>query len=219
MGVTNDTRSDLHNDTQRHLRFPETTPSDTHPRGVTKYPLGCRCPRKGLILKIKLGRCRCTAIVYMVEEAGLVWTADTEALDAQQAVAALTAGRELYRITRVGETYLNLAPATPAVLGALRTEPGERPVVVPSHGCPPGAARGLATPFPGRGAQPTPQRPPAGQQTPSSGPLRAVSGATSAATPGSECSVCRAPLDDPQTRILVELGATVIDAYHAGPCP
>lgn len=129
---------------------------------------------------IKLGRCRCMAVVYLVEEAGLKWTADPEPLGADEAVQALLAGRELYRVAYVGSTPSRLQAARPEVLAALLGEPGERPVVVPNHECPPGAVRALQTPLLGGSVQPTPQRPSVGRTALFSGPQTGTSSVRSA---------------------------------------
>ncbi len=100
---------------------------------------------KELKMKIEDGQCnRCHALIHLVVASGMRWTADPEPLEAGEAAAALLAGRELYRVALVGKTYRNLSPAKPAVLQALWTEPGSRPIVVASHGCPTEAARKVA---------------------------------------------------------------------------
>lgn len=124
-------------------------------------------------MKLDLGQCnRCMAVIYMAREAGITWTADpVAALEASEAVDALLGGRELYRIRYTGKTPADLSPARPAVLRALLGEPSSRPVVVPNHQCPPGAARRLVRPTPAQGDQTAPQRPCTSQPDPFLGAL------------------------------------------------
>lgn len=123
-------------------------------------------------MKLNLGQCRrCGQITYLVEEAGMVWSADRRALGADEAVTALLAGRELYRIRFLGETPTDLSPARPATLLTLRNGTGERPVVVQNHGCPPGASRRLQKKSDHPDPRTTHQRPPCGQLDPFLGAL------------------------------------------------
>lgn len=112
-----------------------------------------------------------------------------------------------------------------------RARPGE-PGPVREHRCPVNAQEALYRPRstrPGPSPQLTPQRPSAGQQTPSSGPSAAPSSAKPAGSRVSDplahghldCSTCGQPINlrDIETYALIELGATVIDAFHVGGCP
>ena len=126
-------------------------------------------------MKIKPGQCKCGATVHLVEEAGMKWVGDVTPLDAQEAVAALVAGRELYRIRYVGSTPTNLSTAKPDVLKALASAPvGDRPEVVQSHGCPTNAVRALL-PASQRGGGPGA---PKAHRSPSVAPSRPSSGAS-----------------------------------------
>lgn len=179
----------------------------------------------------------CGTIVLMGEMMGLRAKCDPSPLDAQEAVAALLAGRELHRVTYIGGRPANLSPARPAVLEKLRVaEPGERPMVVGSHACPttngsapawrPSSTPGGTTPPKGGG------RPPAPPSRPSSGSL--TDSSTHASAPDASqkglqrpsdgrtapCSTCGTPitLDAPETAVLIHLGATLVDAFHTA-CP
>ena len=150
-------------------------------------------------MKIKLGQCKCGAITYLVEQAGLKWVGDMTSLDAQEATQALLAGRELYRIRFVGPTPTDLSPARPDVLRALSGEPGERPVVVGSHGCPSGAVRALVTPK----VAPEPTPCPKGRENGAQGAAR-----------GTPAPRAMSPRTDLAATLIVKmLGATVIDEY------
>lgn len=173
-------------------------------------------------MKIKLGQCRCMAIIYLVEEVGLVWTADMEPLDDQTAMGALLAGRELYRVTLVGENLRKLSMARPEALKALRGEPSERPTIVRSHGCPPGAAKALLPASQQGGGTRTPKA----LRSPSVAPSRPSSGASrsSAAAPAAvrhlsdpTCDRCGQPCA-PGTYWGIQLGAEWLNVEHADPC-
>lgn len=111
-------------------------------------------------MKIEDGQCtRCGALIHLVVEAGMRWTANPRPLEAAEAVDALLGGRELYRVTLIGQTYRNLSTASPAVLRALLGEPGERPIVVASHECPPAASQRLADRPAAQETRTTPQAP------------------------------------------------------------
>lgn len=164
--------------------------------------------------------------------ANLTARLDAQPLDAQEATAALLGGRSLWRIT-----VTSASPARPAELSALRTaEPGERPYIVQEHACagkaqdaasrprstprgpvvpvdPPVAPRAASRPFSGRltgcstpGSAPDASQ--AGRERPSDG--RTV-----------PCSTCGTPiaLDAPEEAVLIHLGATLVDCFHAGECP
>lgn len=166
-------------------------------------------------MKIKVGQCRCMEIIYLVEEAGLVWTADMKPLDAGEAVDALLGGRELYRVTGATEGTRRLSTAKPAVLAALRGEPGERPVVVRSHGCPPRAARALIAPLPGKEPDPCPK----GRENGAQGPARAVPAEpVTSRRSRTVCDACSKPCAD-GTYASIELGDLLVWAQHVERCP
>lgn len=170
-------------------------------------------------MKIKVGQCRCMEIIYLVEEAGLVWTADMKPLDAGEAVDALLGGRELYRVTGATEGTRRLSTAKPAVLAALRGEPGERPVVVRSHGCPPRAARALSSMAVVPGGPKALPGPPVAPQTPSWGqpaPDRAPDAAQHRSEP--VCDDCGRVCDAPGTFWGYQRGETWMYAQHVE-CP
>lgn len=170
----------------------------------------------------------CGAIILLGELMGLRAKCDPTPVDAQEAVAALLAGRELHRVTYVGDRPANLSPARPAVLSALLG--AEPPMVVQGHRCRADARQGGCTPAerpdtpaatPGSQRSPKgPEKPAqslAGPSTPSSVPWTAHSGAHAAVRQASEtCSACHlpAPLDVRDRLVIAQLGATVIDVAH-----
>ena len=166
----------------------------------------------------------CGAIILLGELMGLRAKCDPQALDAQEAVAALLAGRELHRVTYVGDRPANLSPARPAVLSALLG--AEPPMVVRSHSCPNASApvsRPNSTPGgtmpPKAGGRPPvpPSRPFSGQSTVSSTHGSAQSAANQASD---RCSACRlpAPLDVRDRLVVAQLGAAIIGVTHRT-CP
>ena len=174
-------------------------------------------------MKIKVGQCRCMEIIYLVEEAGLVWTADMTPLDAVDAVDALLGGRELYQVTGGSGGTLRLSTARPDVLRALRSGLGDPPVVVRSHGCPPRAARALAAPLPGKEPDPCPK----GRENGVQGAARAVPAepvtsrrSRTAVQRSSEplCDGCSQPCAD-GTYASIELGDLLVWAQHVERCP
>jgi hypothetical protein len=171
----------------------------------------------------------CGAIILLGELMGLRAKCDPTPVDAQEAVAALLAGRELHRVTYVGDRPANLSPARPAVLSALLG--AEPPMVVQEHRCRADARQGGCTPA-GRPNAPmvvsaypkAPERPaqsPVGPSTPSSALSTAHPGVHAAAQRDSDrCSTCHlpAPLDVRDRLVIAQLGATVIDITHRT-CP
>lgn len=153
------------------------------------------------MIEVEAGTCgRCKQTVYLKKIVNLLVACDPTPLEADEALTALVGGEQLWRLTLVGSTPSSLSPARPAVLRALRGEPGERPTVLREHPC--GSApvyRPISGPVKGLG-QPTPSRPPAGRTAPFSGPSAATSSVRSADRPRSEsrrpylntvCDVCR----------------------------
>lgn len=86
---------------------------------------------------IKVEMCRgCGRPLFTMAVANLTVRCDVEPLNAQTVLPELMGGRDVWRVTYTGSTPSRLAPARPAVLGALKTaEPGERPIVVAEHRC------------------------------------------------------------------------------------
>lgn len=181
---------------------------------------------------VSMGECpACRTLVYRVKAGGLEYTADPSPLDAQTAVYAVLAGRRLYRITFVGGKPSGMRPADNRHLAALRTEPGERPLVVAEHPC--AAVSRPLTPTPRPSVQEDPPKPPVGRTAPLSGPqagpssvrsaeprrsdgtLRAPSGSSDAP----RCDACGQPCAD-GTYAAVGLGELVLWAQHVqeGPC-
>lgn len=171
---------------------------------------------------IKVEPCsNCLAVVFLEDLGGVKVKADPAQLDGKGAIEAITEQRPLYRIRFIGGRPSNVTTAGPEVLRGLSTEPGERPYVVREHRCEAPWTATQRPPAP-KVAQ-DPHRAPAAPQIASQGPSTGSSSARGAVTPVSKplvpCSTCGKELDDPATRVLIELGATVVDAFHCGPCP
>lgn len=172
---------------------------------------------------IKAERCRgCGELILVDSMAGLTLRADSVPLEADAATQALLAGRELYRVTSPSTHGLqaagSLGMATPAVLAALRTEPGERPTVVQQHRCTATGAPRRPSPVPS--AQPTPPRPPAGRTTRFSGPSAAPSSVRSAEPRRSDtprCDDCGLIMNEGDY-VSVQLGEIYIWAQHIANC-
>ena len=149
---------------------------------------------------------------------------ETEPLDAQTAVQALVAGRNLWRITAS-----SASGARPAELAALAQRgTTEGPYIVTEHVCPTKGQEALSrrrSPSVSPSPQPTPQSPPADRTAPFSGPSAGPSSVPAADRLRSDtqvaCSLCGnlIRLDDASAYALIELGSTLIDAFHAGDCP
>jgi len=147
-------------------------------------------------------------------------------LDAQTAGTALLAGLKLAWVHYTGGRPSSFSEASPAVLGALRNEPSERPVVVAEHRCPPKATGGpLKLSWKaGEGEGPKePHSPSAAPSRPSSGPSTGEPTALTAATSRSEvsgprCSGCGQPCAD-GTYAAIELGDVLVWASHVDACP
>ncbi len=164
----------------------------------------------------------CSTPVYRVKVGGIEYTANLAALDAQQAVAEVIAGRRLYRLTFVGGNPVSLRPADNRMLAALNRGPDERPTVVSQHPCTavsrpltPGTASGSTSAPKGREtgvvdpATPSPARP------------TERSGARSAERPPSDavrCSECGQPCED-GTYASIALGELTLWAAHFDTCP
>lgn len=177
---------------------------------------------------LSLGVCpACGTPVHRWKAAGIEYKADLTVVDAQQATAAVLAGRTLYRITMVGPTR-NIRPAYTAELTALSG--AEPPTIVGGHPCK-AVTRPLAAsqPAPGPGVRSVPPEPSAGRQTPSSGPQTESSGARTAETrvsdpgnrPGNrpECDTCGLVIPDGAEMVGIQIGELYAWARHAGGCP
>lgn len=157
----------------------------------------------------------CGRNLFTQKVANLDVRCEVEAVDAQEAVAALVAGRELWRLTQPG----GLNPVRPVELNALRTAgPGERPTIVKTHRC-----TALSRPFAAPkvpSVQPTPQSPPAGRTAPSSGPSAGPSSVPGAETPDSDpvCDRCGQACADPGTYWGIQHGTAWVHAEHVT-CP
>lgn len=179
---------------------------------------------------IQVETCRgCGRSIYVHPVANLTVRLDVEPLDAQTAVSALLAGRNLWRVTATSVTG-----ARPAELSALRQRgTTEGPCIVQEHACTARWSPNTLSPVHGADASPKGReagvqrfmRTLAGPSTPSSAPRTAPYGAHAAARRPSDarthpCSACGAPvpLGDPEGYVLIHLGATLVDAFHAT-CP
>jgi hypothetical protein len=177
----------------------------------------------------------CSTPVYRVKVGGIEYTANLAALDAQQAVAEVIAGRRLYRLTFVGGSPVSLRPADNRVLAALNREPDERPTVVSQHPCTavsrpltPGTTSGSTS---GPKARQAGVQSPAGRTTPSSAPSTERSGVPAADRRPSDvpqggpsgsadvrCSECGQPCED-GTYASIGLGELTLWAAHFDTCP
>lgn len=183
---------------------------------------------------IKVEPCKgCGGVLLVDRFMGLTVRCEATPLDAQAAGAALLAGRELHRVMYLGGRPSSFSSASPAVLAALRTEPSERPMVVVTHRCPPGAVRpseSLSTPSAASTPKAAPVGPPAAPGTPSWGPSTEASSAPSAESRPSErlapsvadpsgprCSGCGHPCAD-GTYASIELGDILVWAHHVEEC-
>ena len=171
---------------------------------------------------IQVNPCRgCGRLLYEYKIANLDVRVETVPLDAGQAVDALVGGTPLWRVTFLGKRPGNLGSASPAVLAALRNaEPAERPVVVREHRCT--AADALSRPPVAPTVQQAPPEPPAGQQTPFSGPQAAPSSASSADRPrsdtdGPRCGRCKVNMQQGEYA-AIEIGEILVWAEHLTGC-
>lgn len=150
----------------------------------------------------------------VARQTGLNVVVEPIPLDAQEAVAELMAGRRLWANGTGG-----LRPALPGEPGPAR-----------EHRCPVKAAGAVlsasVTPRREKGPVVPPKAasgPSVAFSTPSLAPRTDRSSASRAANRGTEteCSECGYPiaLDDVDTYALIELGATLVDAFHTGQCP
>lgn len=187
---------------------------------------------------IKVEPCKgCGGVLLVDRFMGLTVRCEATPLDAQAAGAALLAGQELHRVLYLGGRPSSFSSASPAVLGALRGEPSERPMVVVTHRCTAGATGARLTASQevgGTQAPKAPQSPPAGRGTPFSGHSSPSSTAHTAAKhpsktripptfvdgqsiQGPRCSGCGQPCAD-GTYASIELGDILIWAIHTEGC-
>ncbi|SRR6266550_2666042 len=163
---------------------------------------------------IKVEPCRgCGRTLFTVKVANLDVRCDPEKLDAQEAVAALLAGRELWSVDG-----MNLSGARHEILGGLNGP--TPPHVVGTHRCEAVGAR-LAAPQKGGEAGPPkgPSSPPVAPSVAFLGHSTGPSGVPSAVKRRSDppCDRCGRPCE-PGTYASVEYGDLVIWAEH-GACP
>ncbi len=173
---------------------------------------------------IQVEPCRgCGRTLYTGKVANLDVRCETEALDAQEATAALIAGRELWRATPTG-----LTPAGPAVLGALKLRGNTLgPTVVGTHRCEATGARLTASRQGGGPVAPKAhQSSPVAPSAASSGPSTPASAVTDAVNHPSKpvedaeepfCDLCRQRCT-PGTYWGFQHGTTWINAEHVT-CP
>lgn len=185
-------------------------------------------------MKLVEGLCpRCGRTPMLGETGGVRVALDPAPLDAQTAIGAFVEGRGIWstngRTARpereplklVGRAWLVAEHPCPNV--NVKPKPVEAPLTASQSSGGPGAQR-------------DPQRPPAGQQTPFSGPSAAPSSVTSAEHPRSEpfsidwskvgepapagprCSGCGKPCAD-GTYASIEIGELTIWAMHVTDCP
>lgn len=171
-------------------------------------------------MKIQPGQCkRCKAVIYLVREAGITWTADMTPLDDQSLIAALVGGQEIYLLALDGKQF---GPAPSQKLKEFLS--GGRTLLA-SHPCPTAVAGALLSASekaeravtPGKG--PGPSVPPKNR---SSAPLRSSPTAPTADHAPSEaqpkCSNCSRTLTDDDSYSSVELGDILVWAQHVDAC-
>jgi hypothetical protein len=169
-------------------------------------------------MKIQPGQCkRCKAVIYLVREAGITWTADMTPLDAQTVIQALVGGREIYAVSLDGK---QLKPA-PGHLVKSWLSDGR--TIVASHPCPTAVAGALLSAVEKAGREVVPGKGPGPSVPPknrSSGPLRSSATAPTAEHPGSRptCDGCSQPCAD-GTYASIDLGDLTVWAHHVDTCP
>lgn len=181
---------------------------------------------------IKVEPCKgCGGPLLVDRFMGLAVRCEVTPLDAQAAGAALLAGQELHRVMYLGGRPSSFSSASPAVLGALRGEPSERPMVVVTHRCPSGATgarQSASQEVAGPGTPATPPKAPVAPSRPSSGSIRPNSPTPATVltaeprrsdTPGPSprCSGCGQPCED-GTYAAIGLGELIVWAHHVEEC-
>lgn len=179
---------------------------------------------------IKVEQCRgCAAFLYSMGVANLTVRCEPEPLDAESAVAALVAGRELWTVQYRAGRPSGLKGASAASLGGLRLPPGDRPTVVVEHRCPVTAYTPVSRPSsPSVDREPDPC--PKGRENGVQGAARAVP-APPATQPRTEadpnlrstqdptCDMCRMILTAGERYVAIQVGELYIWAQHAEQCP
>ena len=161
----------------------------------------------------------CGRMILTHSIANLTVKCDPSPLDGQGVAEELGAGRQIWT-PEFGPGFI------PKKLRGAR--PGDAKILR-EHRCTAAGALRSPSPVPGASQLPKGREEPAqslaGPSTPSSAPRTAPPSARRAANPRSElthdCSFCGYPIDaaDVETYALIQLGATVIDAFHTSGCP
>lgn len=178
---------------------------------------------------IKVEPCKgCSSVLLVDEFMGVRVRCNPAPLDTPAAGQALVGGQSLYRVVYEGGRPHSFASASPAILGALRGTPGQRPVVVAQHRCTKDgtknavpAPQGASQKVGGTGTPKALQSPPVGHGVPFSGHSSPSSPtALTADTPNSEqprCSGCGQPCAD-GTFSAIHLGDLLVWASHVDGC-
>lgn len=169
---------------------------------------------------INVEMCRgCGRPTYTMAVSNLKVRCDVEGLDAQEAVAALLAAHQLWRVTYVGSAPHRLSPAQPAVLAALSS--AEPPLVVTEHRCPggwkaPGASVTASQGVVGPGGQVVPPKASAGHPGGFSAPVSTAPTAGRRRT-DAVCGACTPPAAD-GVHATIDLADLTAHARHADTC-
>jgi hypothetical protein len=173
---------------------------------------------------IKAEPCKgCGRILFTEKAAGLTTRCETVPLEADGAVQALVGGKKLHRVMFLSGRPSVFSAASPAVLGKLRTEPGERPYVVEEHRCTVEAARArLAAEQSavGSGAPVVPPKASAAPSRPSSalsGPDPVASAETQGSDDGPRCDDCGLIMGQGDY-VSVQIGEVIVWASHVANC-
>lgn len=178
---------------------------------------------------IKVEPCKgCGGVLLVDRFMGVTVRCEATPLDAQAAGRTLLAGQTLYWVRYSSGRPSSFGSATPTVLGALRREPSERPVVVGQHRCAKNASTApvsVSQDGGEAGAPKAPRRPPVAPSRPFSGHSTATPTAPTAETPASEtpadasprCSGCGHPCAD-GTYASIELGDILVWVHHTEHC-
>ena len=167
----------------------------------------------------------CGRLIYTETRAGITVKVDPTPVDAQGASSALFSGRDVWAVQ--GDTEgrpVRLQAVSGSTLDALKGHPADRPVVVPTHRCPPEATDGrLRASQPLGGTRP-PKGSPAGSGTPFWGPqevFESTGRAASVANPVSDpvCDACQRVITDPRQVVGIQLGELWQWAQHVDRCP
>lgn len=169
---------------------------------------------------IKVEPCKgCGGVILVDDFMGLRIRCEAAPVDAQTAGSALLAGQSLYRVHYLGGRPSSFGSASTAVLGALRSEPSERPMVVVQHRC-----KAEATGAPLRASEPVhvPEEPkcPKGRENAAQGAARgrSVEPVTRRRSNEPVCDGCGQPCAD-GTYASIALGDLIEWAHHVDSCP